>query len=477
MSPIRSDIEQVMSVRASNLALWDKAAEAFPSWDLGDDLRFEANEESFPHSSAAARRRPMMYDTIEQDTPVLPAHVIDLGLEPTDAAWLRVVAASVEKAAEQIGGSDAEARLRALSERLAFAPGSGRLRLYYARIMIVEFELAFDDQDAVCSEQELSDLEALGLVMANQICVLADEVVTAKLAPAIIALSAPGASIMRLRTAEERTEHRKFLRSERGPVLWVTRTLILADVAPGSPAEETAAAWLGAVSRTDWRAALEEAGHCIEWLRYAVDEAALARNDLDFEDVWEGLLFSQFFYALIERLEFEIFDLLGELKWMNGKPVHGAYQTLTRAREEAQLALVHHNHLKRFLARKRFEVANKILDSWGFEGVAANLEEAISVCDARVRHWVRRSAARNAIYTDILLFAIGSVAIIAFIVDLTIIGRTLSSDAALGLRNEGVLDMAGGLSRLPLDAVLTGGVVLIVALAWWLYRLRRRDML
>ena len=214
----------------------------------------------------------------------------------------------------------------------------------------------------------------------------------------------------------------------------------------------------------------------MQWLRYAFDEAAMRTHGSRFADAWESMLFCQFFWSALERVERRMFALLGRINSASSPvAVRQSYAHLDRVREEAELTLAHHRHLKRYVTRERHRLINDILDGWGFQHLVENLHDIIGVARTRHEQLLQRAAARSSVFTDMLLFAIGSVAVLQFFVDLSVIGRQLDSDSSIGRRDEGWFDVLGYFSSLRMDTVfsLATSFVLVVALILFWYRRRQ----
>ncbi len=124
----------------------------------------------------------------------------------------------------------------------------------------------------------------------------------------------------------------------------------------------------------------------------------------------------------------------------------------------------------------RFQLVNKILKGWGFQRLVDNLHDVIAIARTRHEQLLQRAAARSSVFTDLLLFAIGSVAVLDFFVGLSMAGRQLASDSAIGRRDEGWFDILGFVSSLRMDTVFSLGASIIIVVALLLFWYRRRQL-
>jgi len=492
---VRIAPDAVVSAGKGYSAAWQRLADAVKA---DPHSLFEVSAQSFPHSTDALAARPVRYETVTDDTPMLPAHVLDCEVRLDRALRAEILAAAVQRLMQvpHDAGTDLQ------PDQIDIVPATARVRLYYDGVMIVWFEIDRDQglghsAVGVVSADELHAVEQLGIVLLQELAARIDERLASVFAAHVgshgvnpvtrlvgaVSPHAEGDSKNRagkpgklpVRTPWTVAKRPGGDDPERGPALWVTRSLIVEGLADGGAGDLPS--WLDPVSQGDWRAEMAEDGFSMQWLRYAFDEAAMRERGMRFDDAWESMLFCQFFWAALERVEHQMFRLLGRIN-SSSEPstVRESYTNLDRVREQAELTLAHHRHLKRYLTRVRFQLVNKILKGWGFQRLVDNLHDVIAIARTRHEQLLQRAAARSSVFTDLLLFAIGSVAVLDFFVGLSMAGRQLASDSAIGRRDEGWFDILGFVSSLRMDTVFSLGASIIIVVALLLFWYRRRQL-
>lgn len=474
-----------MGADASYYDAWQDLADRATAMRPDADFAFEFDADSFPHSTDGLANRPARYESVTVDTPSLPAHVLDCGIQLGKQEHARLRAAALERSRRSMNGGDTD-----VPADIDIIPKTARIRLYYGGVMIVWFDLGLglrlDGSPAV--DETLSTIEQLGIALTQELAVRISE----ELAGLFDMARPRGASPLQRasrffggealpwsvippldRSADAEVEPTHVagdigdLPSLRGPAYWVTRSLVLTNTDERVPGLLTW--WLDPVSQSDWRGEMAENGFSMQWLRYAFDEGALTERQAT--DAWESMLFCQFFWAALERVERWMFHLIGKITPpAKRSEIRHSFARLNQAREEAELTLAHHRQLKRHLTRTRNRLVNQILESGGFSRFIDNLHDVIAIARSRHEQLLQRATARSNVFTDVLLFVIGSVAFLDFFVSLTIIGRQLSSDPAIGRHDEGWLDVLGYLSGQRIDLVLSFAslpIIVMVAILWF----------
>lgn len=499
---------QIVSIQQSYLEFWNSVGATFQSEALAPgeseaDIQFISEDSEITHSLAAIEDRQMLYESVYVDSPMLPAHAADLGYVLSDGFWKRVLDRCREGDLEWPGGASDEV-VAAILEVLNFVPDTARLRLYYSGLANLQFEIRLDPKlfadtgNQAQTSAILNLVEWAGLRIFQEVATAVEETLTAFMTVQVKRFGAKlkgGIDIADRATSNwpisTRSLERGGPRSEgandigdgaqRAAVLWVSRSLILEQSsAVGSKGEisDVMAIWLSPVAQGDWRESLRTKGYSMQWLRYGMDEPAMAQHGMPLDDAWESMLFSQFFWAALETIEHEMFAVLGQISGeASGPRLKESHRKLSRVRERAELTLAHHQHLKRFLTRKRAELVDQIMDGWQFPALVRNLRDTIALCNQRHQSLLQRSNAKNSLLTDALLFFIGTVAIMELTVNLSLTGRTLSSDATLGLRNEGEFNVLELVAALPMDRLLFGSVVIIGVIVALYFRYRSRQSL
>lgn len=478
--------------------------------EAGEDdsayISFSHKDVDIPHSVASLESRQILYQTVLADTPMLPAHAAEFKLRVCNGLWDKIYQNIIDTQEAYYKGLSRE-DVEVLSRSIALLPQTTLIRLYYSNIFIIQFDVQISPSlfENFSSKEEralaLNAIEWFGIEVFKQVASISEQALAemlrglqTKASAKIVAIAKEAPSSWppslhhtsnlqqsRVHDASKVAAKAQQSTSRRGPALWVTRSLFFEETRQIDDADipELLECWLTPVSHADWRGAIKNTGYSMQWLRYGFDEKIMADKKSDFTDAWESMLFSQFFWAAMETVEHDMFAALGRLnsKVTRGGSLKASYQNLIQVRETAELTLAHYEHLKRYLTRTRVKLVEQIMDGWGFKSMVKNLRDTIMLCNQRHHTLLQRASAQNSLFTDILLFFIGTVAIIELMITMSITGRTLSSDAALGLRNEGELDVLGLLSTLPMDRLLLSSVVIIGIIVYFYVRYRARQVL
>lgn len=485
LSRVKVSADAVVGAGQTYAQLWQDLSTTV----RGEASIFDLTAASFAHSTEAAVGRPVRYETVTDDTPMLPGHLLDARVVLDSTVRAGILASAIS----YLTKSSRDEAAGAIREQIDVVPVEAHVRLYYGGVMIVWFALGpgqgFGSGNGNgVSAEELEAVEQLGMALLQALAARIDDELVAifstadkparrsgglrKLADWLFA--GGGGERLPWTVEAEAPEPHGASDEDRGPALWVTRSLVFDSADDG--AIGALAEWLEPVSQGDWRKEMAEEGISMHWTRYAFDESAMEERGSRFVDAWESMLFSQFFWAALEQVEHRMFGLLGEIN-ASSKPaeVRASYARLDRTREEAELTLAHHRHLKRYLTRTRNRLVNRILEGWGFSRLVDNLHDVIGIARTRHEQLLQRAAARSSVFTDLLLFTIGSVAVLDFFVGMSVVGRQLGSDPAIGRRDEGWFDILGYVSSLRMDTVfsLAASFVIIVALLLFWYRKRQ----
>jgi hypothetical protein len=116
------------------------------------------------------------------------------------------------------------------------------------------------------------------------------------------------------------------------------------------------------------------------------------------------------------------------------------------------------------------------MTGWFFEDIINNAKNKLDICLQRIDSLYQVSSSRSTFFTDALLLAIGMLSIIDLSIGLSEYGRTLNTDATLGVRNEStwVLDL---FARSPSDLMLFLCFLFIVGFVSLYLVLRRKTLL
>lgn len=425
--------------------------------------RFETDSSSFAHSAGATARRPIRYESTTADTPFLPPHVFSARVRLEPGLVRELLRLAAERMAER-----SDLPPSALQAGSPLDIRSMQVRLYYGGIMVVWFDSL--DGTVPRATRDLEILERCGIALLQVLAEWVDGELVRAFAGHPGSVSASPGRLFRWRGTRPPPQWEPM---PRGPAFWVTRSLIVERAETGGT--ERIREWLEPVTSSSLDPVLPKEGFRMEWMRYAFDLAAMNGTSPTFDDAFESMLFCQFYWATLERIEFQMFRVLGRIDSSTDTgAVRASYVALGTLREAAELTLAHHRHQTRYLTRVRHRLVEQILKGWQFSDLVANLREVIEI--ARVRHeqLLQRAAARGNLVTDLLLFAIGSVAVLDFFLGLTVVGRQLASDSSIGRRDEGWFGLVDLVSGWRVNDVLSIATLFVIVALLLIARHRSR---
>jgi hypothetical protein len=270
-----------------------------------------------------------------------------------------------------------------------------------------------------------------------------------------------------------------------GEALWVTRSLVLAPQASGTPA--VVRHWLKDVGQApgEGQAPVErllsgEIDHVARWLNYvfldgAPDGAAMTPG-ARFCDSWEAMRHAQFYYSALDVIDSRLSRILAD------SAASTARWQLERLREElvglsqrAELVIMERQSLSKYLKRSVRAEMDAILGFWDYaELVEAPVRFKIGICDRRLADLAARRTARSSLFTDLILLGIGVTSVLGTALALTEFGRTMASDPGLARYDLGRDQVTAWFASQPADAVLAVSGVVSATLVV-LYLIFRRD--
>ena len=495
LTRIKIKPEQIVSIQEEYLSFWDHVENTFKEsqYNSGavakNGISFQP--EDIPHSHASLKTRQVLYQSVNADTPMLPAHAAQFNFKIPQETWQKSKQNIINNKTQYLEGLTQE-QVTSLANSINLREENNKIRLYYSSLFVLHFDLQVApellEKLNIAHEQaaQLNAIEWFGMELFKAI----SKDVEIAFSDLLTDLSQNHKNSIDISptgptgwppSVSSATNINTDSAPGRGPALWVTRSLFLEQdlITDNSVIPETLETWLAPVSQADWKTEIQQTGYSMQWLRYGFDEKTMSENRSKFDDAWESMLFSQFFWAAMETVEHEMFAVLGSLGTKtSGRPgTKQSYQKLLVARETAELTLAHYEHLKRYLTRTRVQLVEKIMNGWGFPSLVKNLREIIALCNQRHQTLLQKASAQSSFFTDILLFFIGTIAIIELMITMSITGRTLASDASLGLRDEGGINLLGLLSILPMDRLLISSCIIIGIILYFYVRHRSKQVL
>jgi hypothetical protein len=411
--------------------------------------------------------RNSAYDTIEQDTSALPACI---------AHW-----------SVPLLQRDLDERLAIVARRLECMPplvgmqGTVSVRLYHNCIFILQYDLTYEGDLTLVDCARLEEIETVGIALGRD---LADEIGEALCHWAIMARERADHGQAMVEKVERSVcptearsgEGKKGESKIRGSALWITRSMVPPDRDPEATST-ILEKWLQpAQVFGNWRRSMDKHGYAMEWLRYAFSETG--PDGQVNTDAWESMLFCQYFWAAVEKAEQETFRILGSSaeRQADRQRPRLWFDALSAARLDAELIMARYRHLRRYAARGRQPIIDEIMNGWEFDKLVENLEKSVAICRENLEQMLHHATARSTVWTDLLLFFIGSYAVLDFLIGLAVLGRSMNADAMLGLRDEGAVNILAFVAELPMDWIISSGLGLILVAGIVLYRRKRAEI-
>jgi len=469
----------------------------------------------FTHASAFARRVGSRYRTIDAHSLPRALHALELEVEPGAdlvEAWL-------------LAYSDGPVSRAALEAAREGAPLRGLVRVHDHGIALLEVDLPVPDlvwgaarrgpagsasgAGTTSAGDTLDTLQQVGISFAEA---FVDHLASTVLDPLFDWLR------------EQPSLRGRYLRVERSPgvddasttasrALWVTRSLVFTEADPDAPEARNRIIhhWLkDVVDDERAQSCLERAdGHSTRWLNYLFREGVAAghggypprgwrqasvvtfggtRGDpregtvgeapperaRPFAPEWDAMIITQYYYAAFDHLQSRISRILAISVAGDGtRKVSTVKALLDGAVRQAHMLELEFEENRKYYAHRVGAEVDEILDGWGFDdGLRQQVDRRLADCDQRLGEIHSRAMERGSVYTDLILLAIGIVAIFQIPLSLAEYGRAMTTDPNLYVYDQSsAWNVVGWLGASTTDALLIAGLVLSAGLtllyAWF----------
>lgn len=270
-----------------------------------------------------------------------------------------------------------------------------------------------------------------------------------------------------------------LLSEKGGKASWASRTLMVEASDDKKFANDMMSCWLQPFAAIRQTSTLTDPNHgyFFYWSRHALNLPVLdARGDGCALDCREALIMNCFLWAACETFEHELFRLLGRLDLTAGDlrkaDIQKAHQEIQDVRSRTEYLFLIRNQMKRRFARNKRLVVQSILEGWDFDANKRTITDAIEKSRETTDALIRQRSEKGNVLTDVILLFISAVAIFDFTLNLTQFGRSLASDATLGLRDEGQVGFIQIIANLPTDLTVGGTLIAALLVLWWYYKTR-----
>ena len=261
-----------------------------------------------------------------------------------------------------------------------------------------------------------------------------------------------------------------------GQVMWVARALL---VTRGEPdLVPVVAHWTKDVPLDDGEPAPEERAqqeghwHIARWLNYVYQRDPLAGSHGDdgfptwFGDRWDAMCHAQFFYAALDDVDTQLSEILATaLATDTVRELSSLRSSLERAARRSHLVGMHLHDTSKHLKRSVDDEMQQVLDRWDLDGaVRGPVETKAALCRERIEDLHSKRLTRSALYTDLILMAIGVTSIVGTSVALADFGRRMASDSTMSVFDIGSGDLTSWFAAQPLDAIVLTSLVVSACL-------------
>jgi hypothetical protein len=274
--------------------------------------------------------------------------------------------------------------------------------------------------------------------------------------------------------------------------MWVTRSLVFqdsdglelfdataqGDSQPGRARRAILAHWLRDVAddgESINKCATDRAAFSVRWLNYLFCEDRVGdpipargwhHSQRDgraepFGQIWEAMLSAQYFYAAFDVLQSSISRILTlAIAGEGRRKITDVKLTLDGVIRDANVLTLEYVENRKLYAQTVHVYVEQILKGWDFEdALLAQVEKRIKDCENRLNELHNRSLEQSAIYTDIILLAIGITVIFEVLLYLAEYGRTMKADPTLAGYDRGTMNLIQQVATSSTDAVLVTGLV------------------
>jgi len=277
-----------------------------------------------------------------------------------------------------------------------------------------------------------------------------------------------------------------------GRLLWTSRTLELppekGDGKATGRGDHLARHWL--THATTNEAAKEEVrklldGECtysMRWLNYVhrplPPEAVGEASELPWGQARDMVRLGQYTYAALDVLGTELDRVIGRSHQPGvDRNIRRLHRRLADLVARTELLVLDFRERRKHLPPRQRRWLEGLLDGWIFDEVVASCREKTRLCSDRIQALRAKLSDRNAIAADLLMMTLAAIVFFSLFLEISQYGRTLATDATLGLRDEGFLDLVSWVSGLSTDAGLgcSAVFVLLAGVVYYLFRSRQRS--
>jgi hypothetical protein len=208
------------------------------------------------------------------------------------------------------------------------------------------------------------------------------------------------------------------------------------------------------------------------WLNYVLIEGDRAEERRD------AMRLAQYYYAAVDQINLGLLDLIRRLS-PDSTDKGDVDEHATRRSQLEMQAMMQNVHLQedlRAISRQQKDSVERILEVWEFEPLKAVTRDLLKVCGDLIDAKVAQKARSSGLITEVILVAIGAVAVLDVALSLAFSSRGMATDPRLLVNEPGLPWTARWFSSTSLDSIMFGAlgcIVLLVGL-YGLFKRRHR---
>ena len=271
------------------------------------------------------------------------------------------------------------------------------------------------------------------------------------------------------------------------PPLWTSYTLIFTEGLDSDSRNAMIQCWLSQISDPDevkkvqsdpFHSLMSWGSNIIREGLVSKSRKGLVHSAASFEQAWEAMVISQYFYTAVYCLNETLNIILSHAyKGYRGTRIKDLYDSLNAAISTTKMLMIAYQDMQQYLVRVKFVVIVKIMEKWEFKTLVDNLEKKIDLGNRRLTEIHKKARDRSSLYTDFLLLGIAAIAIVDLFLSLAEYSRTLTSDAMVGFRDDSPLKVVQVIATLPTDLVVLFGLVIVFLISFFYLHFRKKQIL
>ncbi|MBB4657556.1 hypothetical protein [Parvularcula dongshanensis] len=254
---------------------------------------------------------------------------------------------------------------------------------------------------------------------------------------------------------------REERRNEVAPSNWISRAAVLKEADLEVPAiQRFVRDWLRHTIRPEDAEAVLN-GRCdqsMTWLNYVVVRTTEER----LAQLSAVMRLSQAVWTAQVRLNNAMRETLAVN--LHSPKIREASRELRAGRARMQMLRIQYETLQGYMNRDNLRLLKDIMDGWQFDQLMTLGERMAALASARIDEITAQRGERSGLVTDLILVAIGLIAVLELSLYLTEFSREMMTRPALGYTDEGVSNILAFFAGIDADLMFLSGLGLVATL-------------